>query len=107
MLKVHSLKKNANLQSSKENFTTNNDKSKTTPSVITKERNPLMIKKKINLYDVNRPFSILIRSADIFPLLNSTDFDTKNIATILLFRFELPLKSIIAPSQDSKIFFHF
>ncbi len=44
--KSSQFKKNANLQSSKKNFTTNNDKSKTTPSVITKERNPLMIKKK-------------------------------------------------------------
>ena len=99
--KSSQFKKNANLRSSKKNFTTNNDKSKTTQSIITKERNPLMIKKKIKLCDINRPFSILIRSADIFPLLNSTDFDTKNIATVLLFRFELYTSnnSICPPRQ--------
>ena len=65
------------------------DKTKIFPDINIKQRYPLIIKKEINLRDINRPFSILIRSADIFPLLNSTEYDTKNITTVLLFRFEL------------------
>ena len=79
----------------------NNDKPKITHHTNNKQRNPLMIKKQINLSEINRPFSILFRSADIFPLLNSTDFDTKNITTLLLFRFELycSSSSICPPRQ--------
>ena len=96
-------KKSANLRASKKNVKVYNEKPNPNPTqnLITKDRNPLMIKKKIKLCDINRPFSILIRSADIFPLLNSTDYDYKNITTVLLFRFELYTSnsSICPPRQ--------
>ena len=87
--------------SKKNSFSTNIDKSKVIKSLFVKERKPLINKKEISITEINRPFSILIRSADIYPLLNSTDYDTKNITTVLLFKFELfcSNSSICPPRQ--------
>ena len=86
--------------SKKNSLSMNIDKSKFQNIPFIK-RNPLIIKNEINLCDINRPFSILFRSADIFQLLNSTEYDTKNITTVLLFKFELYCSnnSICPPKQ--------
>jgi len=95
--------KNINLPRATKKFSisTNFDKSKVIQNIYVKPRNPLINKKEINLYEINRPFSILIKNADIYPLLNSTDYDTKNITTVLLFKFELfcSNSSICPPKQ--------
>ena len=49
----------------------------------------LINKSKIDIRDVNREFNIIFRSAHINSVYNSTEFDTKNIKTVLLFKFEL------------------
>ena len=59
-----------------------------TKNILFKQRKPLINKGEIYLSDINRPFSILLREADIVPLLNSTEAESK-CRTVLLFKFEL------------------
>ena len=49
----------------------------------------LKFKPTIDLADIDREFNILFRTAYINTVFNSTEYDTKNIKTVLLFRFEL------------------
>ena len=69
---------------SKRSITTKEDKK----NILFKQRKPLINKGEIYLSDINRPFSILLREADIIPLLNSTEAESK-CRTVLLFKFEL------------------
>ena len=58
-------------------------------NIFVVQRKPLINKTELNSSEISRPFSILFRSAEIVPLLNSYSSETKNITTVLLFRFEL------------------
>ena len=80
---------------SKRNVTKYEDK-----KVSFKQRKPLIMKEELYLSDINRPFSFLFRGADIIPLLNSTEYESK-FTTVLLFKFELFSSnvSICAPKQ--------
>ena len=62
-----------------------NNKSKNEP----KEQKPLINKQEILISEINRPFSIMLRGADIIPLLNSTEYESKLFTTVLLIKFEL------------------
>ena len=66
-----------------------------------RHRKPLINKQEILISEINRPFSILFKGADIVPLLNSNEYDSKNITTVLLFKFELYSSnvSICPPKQ--------
>ena len=70
-------------------------------NILFKQRKPLINKQEINLSEINRPFSILFRGANIVPLLNSTEYDSKLVTTVLLFKFELfsSNTSICSPKQ--------
>jgi hypothetical protein len=57
-------------------------------NILFKQRNPLINKEELFLSDINRPFSILLRGANIVPSLNSTENESK-FTTVLLFKFEL------------------
>ena len=69
-------------------------------NILFKQRKPLINKEELYLSEINRPFSILLRGADIIPLLNSTEAESK-FRTVLLFKFELFSSnvSICAPKQ--------
>ena len=69
-------------------------------NILFKQRNPLINKQELMLSDLDRPFSILFRGADIVPLLNSTE-ESKHVTTSLLFKFELfsSNTSICTPKQ--------
>ena len=69
---------------SKRALTSRDDKK----NILFKLRNPLINKEELLLSEINRPFSILLRGADIVPLLNSTETESK-FTTVLLFKFEL------------------
>ena len=58
-------------------------------NILYKIRKPLINKKEILITEIKRPFSIMLRGADIIPLLNSTEYDSKTVTTVLLFKFEL------------------
>ena len=58
-------------------------------NILYKIRKPLINKKEILITEIKRPFSIMLRGADIVPLLNSTEYDSKTVTTVLLFKFEL------------------
>ena len=66
-----------------------------------KQPKPLINKQEIPISEINRPFSILLRSANIIPLLNSNEFESKMVTTVLLFKFELFCSnvSICPPKQ--------
>ena len=69
-------------------------------NILFKQRKPLINKQELMLSDLDRPFSILFRGADIVPLLNSTE-ESKHVTTSLLFKFELfsSNTSICTPKQ--------
>ena len=66
-----------------------------------RQRKPLINKQEILLSEINRPFSIMLRGADIIPLFNSTEYESKIVTTVLLFKFELfsSNQSICPPKQ--------
>ena len=69
-------------------------------NLIFKQRKPLINKEELYSSEINRPFSILLRCANILPLLNSTENESK-FTTVLLFKFELYSSnvSICSPKQ--------
>ena len=58
-------------------------------NILYRQRKPLINKQEILITEINRPFSIILRGADIIPLLNSNEYDSKTVTTVLLFKFEL------------------
>ena len=58
-------------------------------NILYKQRKPLINKQEILISEINRPFSIMLRGADIIPLLNSTEYESKLFTTVLLIKFEL------------------
>jgi len=70
-------------------------------NILYRQRKPLINKQEILLSEIHRPFSIMLRGADIIPLLNSTEFESKIVTTVLLFKFELfsSNQSICPPKQ--------
>ena len=58
-------------------------------NVLYKHRHPLINKQEILISEINRPFSIMFKGAEIIPLLNSTEYEYKIVTTVLLFKFEL------------------
>ena len=58
-------------------------------TILYKVRKPLINKQEIPISEINRPFSIMLRGADIIPLLNSNEYESKFVTTVLLFKFEL------------------
>ena len=69
-------------------------------NILFKQRKPLINREELYISEINRPFSILLRSANIVPLLNSTENESK-FTTVLLFKFELFSSnvSICSPKQ--------
>ena len=61
----------------------------TRKNILYKQRNPLINKEEILISEIKRPFSIMLRGADIIPILNSTEYESKIVTTVLLFKFEL------------------
>ena len=76
-----------------------NENSKKT--ILYRHRKPLINKQEILISEINRPFSIMLRGADIIPLFNSTEYESKIVTTVLLFKFELfsSNQSICPPKQ--------
>ena len=70
-------------------------------NILYRQRKPLINKQEILLSEIHRPFSIMFRGADIIPLLNSTEYESKIVTTVLLFKFELfsSNQSICPPKQ--------
>ena len=89
--KIEKEKINPNLKSKKSSpgIAMNPSKSKNEPEKKIKIPKQLINKSRINLLDINRQFNIIFRSAYINKIFNSEDFNTKNIKTVLLFKFEL------------------
>ena len=69
-------------------------------NILFRQRKPLYNKEELYLSEINRPFSILFRGANIIPLLNSMENESK-FTTVLLFKFELYSSnvSICSPKQ--------
>ena len=69
----------------------NNTKTKSPqePDYRLKIPKQLINKPIVNLTEVDREFNIIFRSAYIDSVFNSNEYDTKNIKTVLLFKFEL------------------
>ena len=69
----------------------NNDTKRKKPIIDYRLKIPkqLINKSRIDLTEVDREFNIIFRSAYINEVFNSNEYDTKNIKTVLLFKFEL------------------
>ena len=76
------LEKNEKSSDAKKNKQTPNKPEKKLPR-------QLINKTRINLEEVDRQFNIIFRSAYINQVFNSTEYETKNVKTVLLFKFEL------------------
>ena len=72
-----------------ERSTTNNTTNKSEKDYRLKIPRQLINKTKIDIHEINREFNIIFRSAHINSLYNSNENDTRNIKTVLLFKFEL------------------
>ena len=66
-----------------------NSKKTLEPDYRLKIPRQLKFKPTIDLADIDREFNILFRTAYLNSVFNSNEYDTKNIKTVLLFRFEL------------------
>ena len=78
-----------NLKSKKSVSNTKTPNNKNEPEKNVKIPHQLINKTRINLTDVDRQFNIIFRSAYINQVFNSVEYETRNIKTVLLFKFEL------------------
>jgi hypothetical protein len=73
----------------KNNKTKKNKETPIQPENNKKKIHQLINKTSINLENVDRQFNIIFRSAYINQVFNSVEYETKNVKTVLLFKFEL------------------